>query len=148
MVVASVFLLASDDLCTGKRGSTDGHGDAAMTAMTAEAMNDHVGAAAEAAAMASVCADGAELVAYLEVMLESSILCAVWEVSHAVPLGWVVLLFVSCCDLLLFSGCLYPYCWSRMFQEWPFAVTYPCALFLPSLDPRLLKGTKQRLRLL
>ena len=29
----------------------------------------------------SVCADGADLAAYLEVMLESSVLCAVWEVS-------------------------------------------------------------------
>ncbi|CAM9293565.1 unnamed protein product, partial [Scytosiphon promiscuus] len=95
IVVASVFLLASVELSSGNRSASEGYREAghgnegrAPPTYCSSSYSERVdgdGDGADAAeVMALACADGAGLVAYLEVMLESSILCAVWEVMFAV----------------------------------------------------------------
>lgn len=90
LVVASVFLLAEmNRIRGGGSGGEVGEGDYSSTKglggqppSSCDAPGG-CGGGAEA-----VCADGAELSGYLEVILESSTLCAVWEVSgEAVPRG-------------------------------------------------------------
>ncbi|CAN0475154.1 unnamed protein product, partial [Ectocarpus sp. 12 AP-2014] len=78
LVVASVFLLAEMNRVRGGGGAGGiGEGDySSKPPSSCDAAGGCGGAAA-------VCADGAELSGYLEVILESSTLCAVWEVLFA-----------------------------------------------------------------
>ncbi|CAM9392640.1 unnamed protein product [Ectocarpus sp. 8 AP-2014] len=79
LVVASVFLLAEmNRIRGGGRAGGIGEGDySSKPSSSCDAAGSCGGAAA-------VCADGVELSGYLEVILESSTLCAVWEVLFAI----------------------------------------------------------------
>ncbi|CBN74162.1 similar to Transmembrane protein 15 [Ectocarpus siliculosus] len=79
LVVASVFLLAEMNRIRGA-GSAGGVGEGDFSSKPSSSC-DVAGGCGGAAA---VCADGAELSGYLEVILESSTLCAVWEVLFAI----------------------------------------------------------------
>lgn len=74
LVLSSVFVLAELNRISG-----GGSGEAGGAGFTSKSNGDD-----RKEPSGSVCADGAELAAYLEVMVESSILCAVWEVSWCV----------------------------------------------------------------
>ncbi|CAN0457611.1 unnamed protein product, partial [Ectocarpus sp. 12 AP-2014] len=79
LVVASVFLLAEMNRVRGGGGAGGiGEGDFSPKPPSSCDAADGCGDAA------AVCADGAELSGYLEVILESSTLCAVWEVLFAI----------------------------------------------------------------
>ena len=75
LVLSSVFVLAELTRISGSGGVGETEGAGVAPRGYGEDIEDP---------SLSVCADGADLAAYLEVLLESSILCAVWEVSWSV----------------------------------------------------------------
>lgn len=95
LVLSGVFLLAELNRVKGGGGDgAEGMGGGATPEELEASLSDSYGddsnnsisgvaATAIAAAAGAACTNGEELAAYLEVMLESSILCAVWEVSES-----------------------------------------------------------------
>ncbi|CAM9572969.1 unnamed protein product [Ectocarpus sp. 13 AM-2016] len=79
LVVASVFLLAEMNRVRGG-GGAGGIGEGDYSSKPPSSCD----AAGGCGGAATVCADGAELSGYLEVILESSTVCAVWEVLFAI----------------------------------------------------------------
>lgn len=118
LVVASVFLLAEmNRIRGGGSGGGVGEGDYSSKGVGGQ-LPSSCDAAGDCGGASAVCADGAELSGYLEVILESSTLCAVWEVSgegggaqgrasKAFIDGLAVVVAVKCCQRQV--SCMHTY---------------------------------------
>ena len=85
LVLSGVFVLAElNRISGGGAASAGGGGEIEGAGLSSKGHGDDVDDSA-----GNICADGADLAAYLEVMLESSLLCAVWEVSSGALSGAV-----------------------------------------------------------
>lgn len=90
LVLSSVFVLAELNRISGGGDGGSSSGETEGAGFTSKGYGEDIEESSSyshsdnGGAAGSVCADGAELAGYLEVMLESSVLCAVWEVSSGV----------------------------------------------------------------